>query len=457
MNTKDELEIGQEVGDYIVDAKIGEGGMGSVYRVFHKRVPGQYFALKLLKVQGETHATARERFEQEARVVAAIGRERVAGFVNIGELANGTPYIVMNLIEGQSLAAMLEETGPMRVLTALRIAYHIADTLVVAHGKQIVHRDIKPSNIMVTRTRDQEFSVTILDWGIAKARGEVQVAHTGTAGVVGTPYYMAPETLLPKVDIDGRADVFSLAVTLFEMLSGRGKRPYLVLCSAADVEAAISTYRNQNISIGLHRTAGLDPVPRWLERTILKALVLEREDRPTMDKFRQDLADAMDRLQRNPENRPLADDDRDSDAPVRRTSSPSNQVAQEEMSASDAPPTQSPSSGEKGLVVANGRVASAMPQPSRRKAVGFSVILLTVILLVVGTGGVLGLRSCLSTTPDKTTPSDLAASGEADFSTILRRSEREFIQATQPDPPPPKPVKRTNKCKRNPAGALICP
>ena len=304
--------IGREWGNYVVECKIGEGGMGAVYRLVHRSLPNTVAALKVLSAEGAALASARERFEQEAMVAAEIGKERVAAVRDYGTFADGIPYIVMDLIEGQSLAALLRETGPLRVLDAFRIAYHVADTLVIAHGKNIIHRDIKPSNLMLSRTRSRDYSVTILDWGIAKARGELQVAHTGTAAVAGTLGYMAPETMAPKAAIDGRVDVFSLGVTLFEMLAGQ--KPYMIIASAEQIADAIDFYRNHPVSIARSRPPALDPVPRWLERIVLRALMLDQTDRPTMDKFRKDLTDAIDELQKNPENRPPPSRDEEPDA-----------------------------------------------------------------------------------------------------------------------------------------------
>lgn len=294
--------IGREWGNYVVDSKIGEGGMGAVYRLVHKTLPNTFAALKVLSPEGAAHASARERFEQEARVAAVIGKERVAAVRDHGTFADGIPYIVMDLVDGQNISALLRETGPLRVMDALQIAYDVAETLMMAHGQQIIHRDIKPSNLMVSRTRTQNYAVTILDWGIAKARGELQVAHTGTAAVAGTLGYMAPETMAPNAKIDGRVDVFSLGVTLFEMLAGH--KPYMIIATADQIAEAIEFYRQRPVSIGRSRPPALDPVPRWLERIVLRALLLDQTDRPTMDKFLESLAEAIARLQKNPENRP---------------------------------------------------------------------------------------------------------------------------------------------------------
>jgi serine/threonine protein kinase len=458
---KDDPIIGREWSNYRVDSKIGEGGMGAVYRLVHKTIPGLYAALKVLNSQGATHASSRERFEQEAKVAAAIGKERVAGVIEQGEFLDGTPFIVMNLIEGQSLSALLEETGPLRVMTALRIAYHVTDTLVVAHSKQIVHRDIKPSNIMLTRTRDQEFAVTILDWGIAKARGEVQVAHTGTAAVAGTLGYMAPETLLPKPNIDGRADVFSLAVMLFKMLSGN--LPYLPIASAGQVAEAIEFYRSHPISIGWHRPPTLDPVPRWLERIILRALVLDHTDRPTMDKFRQDLAEAMARLQKNPENRPAADEETEQGQPAPVAIAQTHQSEASRTHGDDATKRRSPSLEEQGTRnIANEQATSVLPRATHRRLFVVGAVL---VLLLVAIGLSFGVKRLPQSDAvvDMRSPSDLSVARPNDLASaqlpdLAEKSSRPIPTSVPKATPRPAPPKFQNKrCKRNAAGALICP
>lgn len=289
--------LGREWGNYVVDGKLGEGGMGTVYRLVHRSLPDTYAALKVLNARGAAVASAKERFDQEARVAAAIGRDRVARVLDQGQFPDGVPYIVMEFIVGQSLDQHLDETGPLRALTALQVTYHIADTLAIAHAKGIIHRDVKPSNIMLTRTRNQEFAVTILDWGIARARGEYQVAQTETSAIAGTLGYMAPEIVRRGGTVDGRSDVFSLGVVLYKLLSG--VLPFPALTSEDQIPAFIAS---RPPAIGQNRPPSLDSVPRWLERIVLRALAPLREDRPTMDALREDLGQAIARLRESPDN-----------------------------------------------------------------------------------------------------------------------------------------------------------
>jgi serine/threonine-protein kinase len=295
----DDPMIGRELGNYVVESKLGEGGMGAVYRLVHRSLPNTYAALKVLNARGAAAASAKERFEQEAKVAAALGSDRVVKPIDIGAFSDGSPYIMMEYVAGQALADLLDQTGPMRVLPALEVAYAVADSLVSAHSQGIVHRDIKPSNIMLVRSREHEFKVKILDWGIARARGALQVAQTASSVVAGTLGYMSLEVVCGGEDIDGRADVFSLGVTLYKTLTGVLPFPAL---TSADQAPAFQAARP--LPIAQNRPASLDTVPRWLERLIFKSLTPLRERRPTMDQFREELSKALAAVRLSPDNIP---------------------------------------------------------------------------------------------------------------------------------------------------------
>lgn len=299
-NPEDDPVIGRKWGDhYVVESKLGEGGMGAVYRLAHRSLRDKFLAIKVLNSRGAVVASAKERFDQEAHVATALGKNRVAEVFDLGQFSDGIPYIIMAYIPGQSLDDLLDYTGPLRTVTAVQIGFYIADTLTIAHAKKIIHRDIKPSNIMLTRTRENDFDVTILDWGIARARGELQVAHTATTAIAGTLGYMAPEVVRRGGVIDGRADVFSLGVLLYKILTG--VQPFPALTSEEQIPAFIAS---RPPALGLHRPPDLDPVPRWLERIVLRALAPLAEDRPTMDGLREELRAALSRLREQPAAHP---------------------------------------------------------------------------------------------------------------------------------------------------------
>jgi serine/threonine protein kinase len=216
-----ELPAGTRVGPYEIDRKIGAGGMGVVYGARDDRL-GRQVAIKVLPAAVIGDADRLRRFEQEARTVGGLNHPNLVILHDVGR-HEGAPYIVTELLTGQSLRARIAE-GAMSLREVVRIAVEIARGLNAAHGSNIVHRDIKPDNIFVTR----DSRVKILDFGIAKLRGTddaatAATAATGSGVVVGTPGYMAPEQLRGGT-IDARTDLFALGVVIFEMLARR--RPF---------------------------------------------------------------------------------------------------------------------------------------------------------------------------------------------------------------------------------------
>jgi serine/threonine-protein kinase len=224
--------VGQVISErYRVDAVLGTGGMGAVYRaehlLMHKRV-----ALKVLHPEMTRVPEVVARFEREAMAAAHIEHPNVASATDFGKLADGSFFLVLEFVEGMSLRDLLEH-GPLEPGRAFHITRQVLMALVRAHGLGIVHRDLKPENVMlVTRDGDPDF-VKVLDFGIAKVpMGELAKARAGekpTAAltqlgmVYGTPEYMAPEQALGQ-DVDVRADLYAVGVMLYEMLCGR--RPF---------------------------------------------------------------------------------------------------------------------------------------------------------------------------------------------------------------------------------------
>jgi eukaryotic-like serine/threonine-protein kinase len=219
------LSAGAKLGPYQVEAALGAGGMGEVYRARDTRL-GRAVALKILPESFSRDADRLRRFEQEARAVAVLNHPNILAIHDIGE-ENGVPYIVSELLEGTSLRAELE-AGALPQRKAIDYGIQVSQGLAAAHDKGIIHRDLKPENIFITC----DGRAKILDFGLAKvassgAGGEVgSVMRTATSlatepGVaMGTAGYMAPEQVRGAT-IDSRADIFALGSTLFEMLSGR--------------------------------------------------------------------------------------------------------------------------------------------------------------------------------------------------------------------------------------------
>jgi len=199
--------IGRTISHYEITEKLGEGGMGVVYKAKDTRL-GRSVALKFIKAQSSRH------WEREARAVAALNHPHIAALHEVGE-HEGSPYLVMELVEGRPLE------GPVPVKQAIEYGIQIADALAAAHAAGIVHRDLKPGNILVTA----KGSVKVLDFGLAKlAEQEGATASTQTAGLAGTPGYMAPEQLEGQ-PADSRSDIFAFGCILYELLSGRRAFP----------------------------------------------------------------------------------------------------------------------------------------------------------------------------------------------------------------------------------------
>jgi eukaryotic-like serine/threonine-protein kinase len=218
--------IGKVLGHYRVLEKIGFGGMGEVYRASDQRL-GRDVALKMLKPSLAHDQDRLRRFEQEARAAAALSHPNIVAIFDIG-MHDGAPYIVSELLEGQTLRERLLD-GPASRRQAVDYARQIAQGLVAAHEKRIVHRDLKPENLFITK----DGRVKILDFGIAKlmssefgseAGQAVSVAsmttQTKVGSVLGTVAYMSPEQLRGKA-VDRRSDIFSFGAILYEMLTGK--------------------------------------------------------------------------------------------------------------------------------------------------------------------------------------------------------------------------------------------
>jgi serine/threonine protein kinase len=204
-------------GRYRVVAKLGEGGMGAVYRVTHTGLHKDY-ALKVLRGQlGDAESQA--RFEREALASAHLEHRNIARCIDVGGMPDGGRFLVMELVEGESLSAMLEREGAITPSRALPLLAQIAEGLTCAHAKDIVHRDMKPDNIVVNR----EGVVKLIDFGIARARSQSlggATALTKAGTMLGTPAYMSPEQVVGQA-VDARADQYAFGVIAYEMLTGR--------------------------------------------------------------------------------------------------------------------------------------------------------------------------------------------------------------------------------------------
>ncbi len=214
--------IGREIGGCVVESKIGEGGMGAVFKAHHKRL-NRTVAVKIMAtgLLGEVH---RKRFLREARAAAQLDHPSIMIVHDVGEF-EGFPYIIMQYIDGKSVGEIIDAKGKFDQAEAVRIIFEAAEALEVAHEHNIIHRDIKPDNIMLTL----DGRVKVMDFGLAKRTGAEDMGVTASGVILGTPHYMSPEQFNAEV-LDGRSDIYSLGVTFYHMVAGRtpftGKTPF---------------------------------------------------------------------------------------------------------------------------------------------------------------------------------------------------------------------------------------
>ncbi len=219
--------IGQQIGQYRVLGKIGEGGMGAVYEAEDAGI-GKHVAIKVLHKDHAKNSQIAARFINEARAITAVDHPGLVQVLMSDRLPDGTAYIVMELLKGETLNARLKSQGgrlPMQ--SAIQLGRQIASALAAAHAKDIIHRDLKPDNVMIVA--DSAFPTgeraKLLDFGIAKLKLEYQgqgdQVMTRAGVMMGTPLYMAPEQCRNASDVDEKADVYSLGIMLYRMLAGR--------------------------------------------------------------------------------------------------------------------------------------------------------------------------------------------------------------------------------------------
>jgi serine/threonine-protein kinase len=204
----------KEIGNYVIRALLGEGGMGAVFAGEH-RFLGTRVAIKVLHGTYANNQAVTQRFFQEAKSSLEIGHPNIIKILDFGQTGDGQLYLVMELLEGASLAQTLARRGALGEGMAARIGMAIADGLVAAHHKGIVHRDLKPDNVFLTSGNE----IKILDFGIAKV--SKAVASTKTGSLLGTPQYMAPEQARGSQHVGPHTDIYALGAILFEMVTGR--------------------------------------------------------------------------------------------------------------------------------------------------------------------------------------------------------------------------------------------
>ena len=309
------MQSGTRLGPYEIVAPLGEGGMGEVYKARDARLRRDV-AVKVLPAHSIDSPQARERFQREARAVAALQHPNICTVYDIGETADGSPFIVMELLRGETLQQRLRR-GPVEVPLLLDAAIAVADALDVAHRAGIVHRDLKPANIFMTRRGPM-----ILDFGVATTDPrataadamasvtETRLPLTEEGNAVGTVAYMSPEQLRGEV-VDARSDLFSFGLVLYEMATGR--QAFRASTSAA-IGAAILHQQPQP-------PRGIQPdLPDACEQIVLKAL---EKDRDLRYQHAADVRADLQRLKRNTASTPVSAATHDAGSrPARRLNAP---------------------------------------------------------------------------------------------------------------------------------------
>jgi serine/threonine protein kinase len=236
-------------GRYQIDYVLGVGSMGIVYGARHAAV-GKLVAVKALRAHLASDAEALQRFNAEATAATSIGNQHIVETFDFGRLPDGTAYMVMEYLEGRSLAELIEGWAPLPELRITKIGVQIAEALNAAHLAGIVHRDLKPDNVFLCEREGDSDFVKILDFGIAKF-GVSQARLTQAGAVFGTPAYMSPEQALGKVT-DGRTDIYALGVMLYEMACGRvpfqGENAIAVLTQHSNEEPEPLSKRKPDVS-----------------------------------------------------------------------------------------------------------------------------------------------------------------------------------------------------------------
>ena len=207
---------------YTIEALIGRGGMGAVFMASHRRLPGKKVAIKFLHADLAGEEVLR-RFEREAQIASKLGHPNIVSVTDYNLMADGTPYLVLEYLEGASLAQHLA-SGPLPLDRVMSIVRQVGSALAAAHREGIVHRDLKPQNIFLVPQEVENRVVDVakvLDFGISKIRGS-QTVKTQEASLLGTPQYMAPEQATGQHDkVDERTDIFALGAIVHEMLTGQ--------------------------------------------------------------------------------------------------------------------------------------------------------------------------------------------------------------------------------------------
>jgi serine/threonine protein kinase len=271
-------------GTYVIDAVLGEGGMGRVYRARHTRILAKEFAIKVLRQEFARNAEVVARFRREAEAAASISHPNVVGVYDVDQTPDGHSYLVCEYLKGADLADEIHKGGPLDVSAAVHVAVQACRALEAAHARGVVHRDLKPHNVFLLAEANGEIpprpAVKLLDFGLSRFVDAPGTQLTQTGVIMGTPAYMAPEQA-DGTGVDVRTDVYGLGAVLFTALCGRP--PF----EGDTLQAVVLAVLSQEAP----RARSVNPtIPENLELVLQKAMSRKREERyQTMTELRRAL------------------------------------------------------------------------------------------------------------------------------------------------------------------------
>jgi eukaryotic-like serine/threonine-protein kinase len=263
----------QELGQYTLLHKIGEGGMGVVYRARHALLR-RPTAVKVLPRE-RTTPTGVARFEREVQLTAELAHPNIVAIYDFGRTPDGSFYYAMEYLEGLDLQRLVEEAGPLPAARAVHLLVQAADALAEAHEVGLIHRDVKPANLFVSSSRRRADHLTVLDFGLAKdySQREPDPSVSLSDTITGTPLYMAPESIVTPNEMDARSDLYALGAVGYWLLTGTAPfagRTIVEVCAA-----------HLHMPVESPSTRLGTPLARELEELILECLAKKKTDRPS--------------------------------------------------------------------------------------------------------------------------------------------------------------------------------
>ncbi|HXD33810.1 MAG TPA: serine/threonine-protein kinase [Pyrinomonadaceae bacterium] len=276
---------------YLLEEKLGIGGMGTVYRARHLLID-RAVAVKVLNQRFVEDEAAKARFRREAKAAGRLQHTNAVGVTDFGETSDGYVYLVMELLEGKTLQSLLARNGPLDLAHAVSIVLQVSSAVAAAHEAGVIHRDLKPANIFIVHRSDVPSVVKVLDFGIAKLAAdsvddEDRMTLTQVGVMIGTPRYMSPEQCNGD-PLTPAADVYSLGVILYEMLTG-------TVPFSGMTPLAIAMRHSTELPRPPREV--VTTIPEQLEQVVLHALEKKPQDRPqNAGAFREELLDTAERL-----------------------------------------------------------------------------------------------------------------------------------------------------------------